>query len=226
MPAFSTHAAATSGALLRSTSTAAFMSTRSLVVSLADTAFSAGSSAGWLCENAALTAGMTLSAFCRCLSSSRTTSLSPGIGAHLLPDALPLLALLPPPVPDDPELPQAAVSATTARRGAMTVIRARMSARLLCPVRPRAATRVWREVSRTRHATPVGCARCTWGPCCCRFVIRRSSERHPRGHRFGLSRRRAGPRPQKGEAPRPGRHGPGEHHQQHLGEQRQGGDEE
>src|SRR5262249_16046608 len=52
----------------------------------------------------ALMAAITLSAFCRCLSSSRTTSLVPATGAHPPAPA----ALGGAEVPDDPALPQPA----------------------------------------------------------------------------------------------------------------------
>src|SRR3954451_12088098 len=125
---------ATSVTLLRSTSTAALSLISPSVVNFADTASRAGTTAGFAWAAAAFTAGTTLSANCRCLSSLRTTSLSPATGAQALPDATVLVA--PPPVPEDPELPHAAVSATAAMRRAMNLIRACMNARLLCPVRP------------------------------------------------------------------------------------------
>src|SRR3954469_2848826 len=133
-PLLSTQPDATSTALLSSRSTAAFIFTRSSVVSCAETAFSAGSSAGLACAAAAFTAGARLSSFCRCLSSSRTTSLSPATGAQALPAAAPLpLALLPPPVPEEPDWPQPATSAAARSNGGTIRLCARISPAFCVP---------------------------------------------------------------------------------------------
>src|SRR3954470_10564124 len=109
-----TQAAATSSGLLRSTSTAWFIATRSSVVSFFETAFSAGSTAALAEANCALTAGMTLSAFCRCLSSWRTTSWSPATGLQASPEAALFPLVVPLPEPDEPDWPQPATSTATA----------------------------------------------------------------------------------------------------------------
>src|SRR3954449_11996250 len=160
-PLLSTQPDATSTALLRSRSTAAFIFTRSSVVSFAETAFSAGSSAGLACAAAAFTAGTTLSAFCRCLSSSRATSLSPATGAQALPAAPPDGDLAPRPRRAGTAARRAApagAAATAGARGAGLAaagderrgeeqwgndpsVRAHL-ARLLCPVRREAPRRV------------------------------------------------------------------------------------
>src|SRR3954464_15281864 len=131
-PLLSTQPDATSTALLRSTSTAAFIFTRSSVVSFVETAFSAGNSAGLACAAAAFTAGTTLSAFCRCLSASRTTGLPPAPGAQPLPPAAPL-PLLPPPVPEEPDWPQPATSTAARSNGGTIRLCARISPAFCVP---------------------------------------------------------------------------------------------
>src|SRR5438874_1450069 len=79
----------------------------SLVVSsAADTLLSAATRSGFAAL--VLSAGMMLSVFCRCWSSSRTTSLVPATGAQ--PPAAALLAGAA--VPEDPALPQPAIRPT------------------------------------------------------------------------------------------------------------------
>ncbi len=125
-PLSSTQAAAVSSAVWRSTSTAALSSTSCSVVSSADTASRAGRTAGLAPAKAALTAGMTLSAFCRFMSSSSTTSWSPATGAQASPEAPPV-ASASPPVPEEPDSPQAAVSAAARASGRSIRVRAPMS---------------------------------------------------------------------------------------------------
>src|SRR3954452_9955687 len=110
-------------------STALFIPMRSSSVSFAETVFSAWSRAGFAAAAAALTAGTMLSAFCRPLSSSRTTSWLPATGAQASPEAEPLAAA-PPPVPEEPDWPHAAVERTAARAAIGRMVRRRGPVRI------------------------------------------------------------------------------------------------
>src|SRR4051794_9776143 len=215
---------ATSGALFRSTSTAALSETSSSVVSAAETAFRSASRAS--SAAAALTAGMTLSAFCRSLSSSRTTSLSPATGAQsalpLVDPPLLLLAAASPPVPEEPDSPQAA--RPSRRTDAATGVRILVRVRMLRPpsvsrAAGPAATRVWREVSRASHATPHGRGTARWGDIRCAPV---TSQRDGGGLRTALP----APRPRQGEPLRAGGERRRDDHEQRLGQQREDRDQQ
>ena len=208
-PFSSTHAAATSSALCRSTSTAAFMSIRSSVVSAADTAFSAGSSAGLASairgvdrrdDVVGVLQGLVVLEDDELVAGERGAGVAGGLG---------VLASASPPVPEEPDSPQAAVNASARASGAMNRMRARMSwtPRLLCPVAAAAATRVWAGDLPRGSCNPLRCAQCDPGSVRCRFVSGApASEGHRADRRLGPGREDRTRPEVHGKAPaRPGR---------------------
>ena len=192
------------------------------MVSFAETASSAGSSAGSACAALALTAGTTLSAVCRCLSSWRTTSCSPATGAQLPPAAGRSArggdCRWPPPVPEEPDEPQAASSAAASRSEWNELRRAcACLSRLLCPVRPVGPRRVSGGRTPARdHATPARQrARQSVAPNRCALVTPESSGGRAHSGHAGRGRLRdsgAGrgrPPAAERQPPRPGGDRPG-----------------
>ena len=133
-----------------------------------------------------------------------------------------------PPVPEEPDSPQAAVSSSARARGAMNRVRVRMGP----PSVSRGgspATRVWREDSRGDHATPAIALRAIDRSNALRFCYRRArrSERARReavgsGVADGARPRRPGTAAAAGPASRAQDTSTSEQ----LGQQRQRGDEE
>ena len=125
------------------------------MVSTSEIAFSVSMIAGLASATAVSTAGMMLSTACSSLSSSRTTSSSPAIGAQALAGRLAAAAAAAA-VPEEPDSPQAVVRIAARARGRTSRARLRMDARLLCPAPPLPGRRVSGGKPRGAQLNPLG----------------------------------------------------------------------